>query len=117
MGKMVLINPVQAGKNAAKIALVSAVLVVSSCGYKSDLYLSDEPQKLHQYDRENLQQLGEQTLQQLEGRTLEPDVTGDIESAPVESDGVSEGVVVELPDTAEPELIDTQDSDNRKKPQ
>lgn len=113
MGNFFLINPVKAGKNAAKIALVSGVLLVSSCGYKSDLYLSDEPQKLHQYDRENLQQLGEQRLQQLEGQTPEPDVTGDTESAPV----VSEGVVVELPDTAEPELIDTQDSDNRKKPQ
>jgi hypothetical protein len=106
MGNTASINSVlmNTGKNAGKIALISGLLVVSSCGYKSDLFLPDEPEKLHQYDRENLQQLGEQTLQQLESRTQESDDTSDTESATVASDGV----VVELPDT--------QDSNKRKKP-
>jgi len=67
------------------------ITVGASCGFKSDLYLSDQPEEIGQFDTESLKGRGETELRQLKNQTDEPEVVGNSEQI---SD---DGLIVDVP--------------------
>ena len=92
-------------KKALWLALLTLLSVTAtSCGFKSDLYLPGQPQKLEQYDSDSLKDLGSEKLRQLQNQNDVPDtVTNSDSKAGIDAGSGAEfnipdsGVVVELP--------------------
>lgn len=107
-------------KTGLFLLFASCVLLAgTSCGFKSDLYLPGQPQKVEQYDSKSLKDLGDQKLRQLQKQgEVSPSATtevsvGEQENAEGTGDEIPHsGIVVELPSTEE---IAQEKADTRKK--
>ena len=113
-----------------RLGLSGGLLVtLTSCGFKSDLYLPGQPQKPAQYDSESLKDLGDEKLRELQNQGEVPDTVTNSDGntgmdAGLDStlDVPENGVVVELPsaddiarDKENPDKTTSDKSDSRKK--
>ena len=93
-------------KKTVKIAVGGIMMIIcSSCGFKSDLYLPGQPEKVEQYDRESLKNLGDETLRTLQSQSEDTALQERV-------DIPDTGVLVELPSA---EDAAQEKADSRKK--